>query len=130
MYILIKNMKIAYTNIKVLCMEFQYRIVLTEGGKCFCPKKQMSFHFKSDLDTSKSDQQSALAAVRTQNNELKVKKSNHRYWYLQHGDLSLRVGRIRCRTMQQTAMQVYIVSRFLSIRRRPGFFACYIHILN
>ena len=33
-----------------------------------------------------------------------------------------------CRTMQQTAMQVYIVSRFLSIRRRPGFFACYIHI--
>ena len=76
MYILIKNMKIAYTNIKVLCMEFQYRIVLTEGGKCFCPKKQMSFHFKSDLDTSKSDQQSALAAVRTQNNELKVKKSN------------------------------------------------------
>ena len=53
-------------------MEFQYRIVLTERGKCFCPKKQISFHFKSDLDTSKSDQQSALAAVRTQNNELKV----------------------------------------------------------
>ena len=41
--------------LKLCAWNFSTESYLTEGGKCFCPKKQMSFHFKSDLDTSKSD---------------------------------------------------------------------------